>query len=247
MNDNTRTLELQLERLGSALAYPSTPDIASRIRARIAEQEESKTRPSGWGLAGAALAAVVVALSVVLAVASPAQEAVADLFDRIIIFETDDIAENLPPDFRGDVVTLDEAEQRLGRQIVVPYTTDGAPLSPSRVIYHDFSPTNARAVSLSFETPDGTPYAIFETASGLGKGLGDGASVEPVSSLGDGEAYWLQGQRIVQIYDENGDFTRESQREADANTLVWMPDGFVLRLEGDVSKTEAIEIAKSVR
>ena len=247
MNDNTRTLELQLELLGGALAYPSTPDIASRIRTRLAAQEESKTRPSGWGLAGAALAAAVVAVSVVLSVAAPAQEAVADLFDRIDIFGAAEIPENLPPDFRGDVITLDEAEQRLGRRIVVPYTTDGAPLSPSRVIYHDFSPTNARAVSLSFETPDGTPYAIFETASGLGKGLGEGASVEPVSSLGDGEAYWLQGQRIVQIYDENGSFTRESQRQTDGNTLVWMEDDLVLRLEGDISKTEAIEIAKSVR
>jgi hypothetical protein len=81
----------------------------------------------------------------------------------------------------------------------------------------------------------------------VGKGLSVGATAEPVAGLGDGEAFWLEGLRIVQLYDAEGNFLQESQRRTESNTLVWMQDGLVLRLEGELTREEAIEIARSFR
>jgi hypothetical protein len=203
--------------------------------------------PGALRFSGVALAAVVVAVAALIAIAAPARDAVADLFDRIDIFSTEEVPPDLPADIRGESVTLAEAQERLGQRILLPTAANDSPIIPTTVVYHDFGAARPRAVTLSFETAAGVPFAILETDGGIGKGLGSGASAQPVASVGDGGAYWLEGMRIVQIYDARGDLIEESQRRAEANTLVWVQDGFALRLEGDIWRGEAIEIARSVR
>jgi len=248
MSDDMTNLELDLTRLGRALAYPPTPELAAIVRTRITPLSRSATaKPGAWGLAGTALAAIVVLVAVIVGISSPAREAVADLFDRIDIFTTDEVPESLTEDFRGEAVSVNEAQQRLGRRILLPAGPDGSPLVPSAIIYQDFRPTRALAVALFFETDAGVPFVILETDTSLGKGLGPGASAQPVAGVGDGEAYWLQGLRIVQLYDADGNFIEESQRRTEANTLVWIQDGLVLRLEGDLPRDQTIEIARSMR
>jgi hypothetical protein len=247
MRDDIRSLELNLERLGAAMTYPPTPDIATVVARRVEGGIEATQPPAvRWVPAGPALAALVVAAAIVVAVASPAQEAVADLFDRINIFEAD-VPEDLPLDIRGEQVSLEEAETRLGRRILLPSASDGSTLSPERVIIQDFRPTSAHAAALFFETDRRVPFILMETDSGLGKGLADSATAEPVSDIGDGQAFWLEGTRLVQLYDDEGNFIQESQRRAEANTLVWMEGDLILRLEGDLTRVEATEIARSVR
>lgn len=248
MRDDLAGLELDLHRLGSAMAYPPTPDLTAVVRARITPLSPAATaKPGAWGLAGTALAAIVILVAMIVGIAAPAREAVADLFDRIDIFTTGEVPEELPADFRGEAVSLDEAQQRLGRRIVLPAGPDGSSLVPSAIIYQDFRPARARAVALFFETVGGVPFVILATEGGIGKGLSPGASAQPVAGVGDGEAYWLQGLRIVQLYDVDGNFIEESQRRTDTNTLVWILDDLVVRLEGDLSRDEALNIARSMR
>jgi len=247
MREDLATIEQELTRLGQAMAYPPTPELAARVRARITQGVMAPAKPGAWGLAGTAVAGLVVLAAVIVGIAAPAREAVADLFDRIDIFTTDEVPESLTADFRGETVSLDEAQQRLGRPILLPAGPDGSLLVPSAVIYQDYRPARARAVALFFETDDGIPFVVVETDAALGKGLGPGASAQPVAGVGDGEAYWLEGLRIVELYDADGNFIQESQRRTGANTLVWIQDDLVLRLEGDLSQDEALHIARSMR
>ena len=89
-------------------------------------------------------------------------------------------------------------------------------------------------------------FALFQTEGGLGKGLPFGAESEPVAGLGE-QAYWLEGLRIVEYYDEHGGLIQESRRATDANTLIWSEGGFVFRVEGDLSQELAICVAQSLR
>jgi len=247
MRDDLTGLGLDLTRLGSAIAYPPTPELAARVRARITRTRvTAPAKPGTWSLAGTALAAIVVLLAVIVGIAAPARDAVADLFDRIDIFTTDEVPENLPTDTRQEI-SLKEVEQRLGWRIPLPTSPDGSIMAPTKVLYQGFPPTRARAVALSFTTGGGVPYVILATDAGLGKGLGPGASAEPVPGLGAGEAYWLEGLRIVQIYDTDGNFIRESQRRTESNTLAWIQNDLVFRLEGDLSRNDALEIARSMK
>ena len=56
-----------------------------------------------------------------------------------------------------------------------------------------------------------------------------------------------RGLRIVQSYDAEGNFIRESQRQTETNTLVWIQNDLVFRLEGDLSQDEALRMARSVK
>jgi hypothetical protein len=248
MRNDLTNIEVDLERLARGLAYPPTPALAGRVRLQITSSGATYPAfPGAMRLAATALAALVVALAALVAIAAPARDAVADLFDRIDIFSAEEVSPELPTDIRGESVTLDEAQERLGRRILLPTGPDDTSLRPSTVVYHDFGVGAAQAVTLSFETVGGVPFAILETDGGIGKGLGGGASAQPVASVGEGDAYWLEGLRIVHIYDSRGNLIGESQRRTDGNTLVWVQDGLALRLEGDISRDEAIDIARSVR
>ena len=79
-----------------------------------------------------------------------------------------------------------------------------------------------------------------------GKGVLGSSQAQPVRDLGD-EAYWLTGLRIVQYYDPSGAVIRDSVRATDANTLLWSADGRVFRLEGGLSREEAVKIEESLR
>lgn len=89
--------------------------------------------------------------------------------------------------------------------------------------------------------------ALFASNTFAGKGIpfGEIVDVEPVTGLGN-EAYWLEGRRIVQSLQPNGDLITGSERVTDANALIWEQDGYVYRIEGDLEKEQAIEIARSV-
>jgi hypothetical protein len=243
-------LEYDIQLLSQALAFPTSPSFASRVRARIeAESFGGRTRAHSWQLALTAAAAALVGLAFLAGVLAPARNAVADLFDSINIFETDEIPADLTQDITGTPVSLEIAEATLSRPILLP--TYPEELQPERILLQDFG--QVKAAVLFFEHPDGTRFALFETSSGVGKGLPtvskgitDEAQAEPVSGPGD-EAYWLTGLRIVQYYDLEGNVIQDSVRATDVNTLLWSDDGYVFRIEGDLSQEEATKIARSLR
>ncbi|MEX1157766.1 MAG: DUF4367 domain-containing protein, partial [Thermomicrobiales bacterium] len=111
--------------------------------------------------------------------------------------------------------------------------------------FQDFG--SAKAAVLFYNAPGETQFALFVTNSNVGKGLPTGGSstAEPVDGVGN-DAYWLEGERIVQYYGLDGNVISQSVRVTAANTLVWDEDGFVYRIEGNVSRDEAVRIAQSM-
>jgi Domain of unknown function (DUF4367) len=241
-------LEYDVQLLSQAMVFPSTPSFAGRVRSRIEAEREVRAPAPSWQLALTAAAAALVGLAFLAGVLAPARNAVADLFDSINIFETDEVPADLTRDITGTPVSLEAAEATLGRPIRLPTYPEES--TPERVLLQDFG--QVKAAVLFFEHPDGTRFALFETNAGVGKGLpavGKGiageAQAEPVPGLGS-EAYWLTGLRIVQYYDLEGSVIQDSVRATDVNTLLWGEDGYVFRIESDLTQEEAIKIAKSL-
>jgi Domain of unknown function (DUF4367) len=242
-------LEYDIQLLSQAMAFPATPSLAARVRSRIEVEHQLQARAPSWQLALTAAAAALVGLAFLAGVLAPARDAVADLFDSINIFKTEEVPADLTRDITGTPISLEAAEATLGRPIMLPTYPDE--LTPDRVLLQDFG--QVKAAVLFFEHPDGTRFALFETNAGVGKGLpvvgkgiADEAQAEPVSGLGS-EAYWLTGLRIVQYYDLEGSVIQDSVRATDVNTLLWGEDGYVFRIEGDLSQDDALKIAKSLR
>lgn len=255
MADEMASLERELERLAQAVVYPPAPPLAAAVRRRLAEAPERGPRP--WVLpagrrarAGLALAAVVAALAVSLGLWAPGREAVADFFDRIRIFRTEESPGGepgvtptpLPTEIAGVSVSPAEAEERLGFALRQPSYPEGVRLQ--RALLQEFP--GFRAVALFYEGPSGLRFVLFETNGIVGKGLAPGAAASPVAGLG-GEAYWLEGRRTIAYYNPQGELIESSQRTTEANTLIWDAGGYVFRLEGDLSQEEALRIALSLR
>jgi hypothetical protein len=238
-------LENDIDLLGRAMIFPETPSLVARVRSRL-ERERVVRAPAGpWQLALAGVAATVVIVCLISAVAAPARNAAADIFDRINIFEVDEVPPDSTRDITGTELTLEDAQSALAFPLLLPEGT-----GPNRVLLQDFG--QVKAAVLFYQNENGAPYALFETntpvAKGLsvGKGVVESGQAQLVGGLG-GEAYWLTGLRLVQYYDVDGAVIQDSVRATDVNTLLWNEGGRVFRVEGDLTQAEAIEIAKSLR
>ena len=234
--------------LAQAVPYPETPDLAAGFWQRLEEGNRRREAAPAWSLAGVALAAAVVAAAAVIGTLAPARDAAADLFDRINIFEVDETEfTDVSREITGVEVTLGAAEERLGIPIGLPTEPAGIRDAMTRVVYREFETEGPpRGIAYIFFEPAGSkPFILFATNGRLGKGLAPDASADPVDQLPAGE--WLEGLRIVEIADDQGRLIKESRRVTDANTLAWAQDGYVYRIEGELSRDEAVAIAQSVR
>jgi hypothetical protein len=242
MMSNTDRLEQQLMKFSSATQYPPTPDLAAGFWQRL-EATQGQRPTFRFAFAGVALAAVVLAVSATIALASPARDAAADLFHRINIFETSQSTEGLPTNITGTETTLADAERALGPPILKPTSPDD--LDVKRVLLQDFGRVKTVAI---FYAGDDASFVFFASNSPVGKGipLGGTVDVELVDNVGD-EAFWLIGRRIVQSEEPDGGVIIGSERVTDVNALVWSESGYVYRIEGNLEKDEAIRIAQSVR
>lgn len=245
MQGEMERLENDIALLGRAITFPQTPSLAARVRTRIAAESTRREAAPRWQLALTGIATAAVALALITGVVAPARNAVADIFDRINIFEVDEVPEDVTRDITGTERTLEEAQAAVGFTLLMP---DGA--TPNRVLLQDFG--QVKAAILFYRHEGVSPYALFETNTQVGKGLAIAKGVtepgqaQPVSGLG-GEAYWLTGLRIVQYYDIDGAVLQGSVRATDVNTLLWDEGGRVFRIEGDLTQEEAIAIANSLR
>lgn len=235
-------LEQDLVLLSGAVQYPATPDVASAISRRLREGQQRVATPA-WRFAGAAVV-LVAAFALAAAVVAPAREAVADLFDRINIFETDEVPPGPTFEIEGREVSFDEAEPAVGFRLLLPPDVR-LTRPPERVLLQEFGPV--KAAVLFIEPEDGPGYVLIETNAMVGKGIpAGGPEAQRVDGLG-GEAYWLTGLRIVQYEEADGGVVYESRRVTEANTLIWSRGGFVFRIEGPLEKDEAVEIARSLQ
>jgi hypothetical protein len=250
-------LERQLTRLGRALDWPATPDLAPSVAPRLqaSPSRRSLVRPTGFrrSLAIALVGLLVLAGGVVAAVPS-VRDSVLEFFG--LQGATVERREELPsvPNLRplalGERTTLAAAADESGFEPLVPRAA-GRP----NAVYLDAR----NAVSLAYR-----PRAGMPESRGTGLGLlvtefrGDVAP-EYIGKIAqeatvieelrvDGErAIWLEGAPHVFFYrDTDGSFVDETLRIA-GNVLLLERGQLLIRLEGAFSRARALELAHSLR
>ena len=256
-------LEHQLVALGYELAWPPTPDIAAAVRSRITAQPTVLRLPwyqSRWAMAAAA---VVIAVTALLAY-NPTREAIADwvnvhvLFQRVHVLPTPSAQPPGPLGERlglGGPTTLSGAQKIVAWPVMIPSSLG----SPDEV-YLQLPPDGPSRgeVTLVYSTRPGIPVSgqtgvavlVTEARGGIndqffGKMLGPDATLEVVT-VGGHRGYWIAGSPHVFIFlDANGNFRDETLRLA-TNTLILDEGGTVVRIEGNLTKARALEIAASL-
>jgi hypothetical protein len=154
----------------------------------------------------------------------------------------------------GDGVTLDEARRRAGFTVRLP----GA-LPPPDAVYFDAPPPPGGRVSFVYRPQPGLTRSP-RTGTGLlvsewratvspvvEKAAGGGAKLERFRVDGN-PAYFISGKpHGVAWMDQNGQVDFEDQRLAGNTLLVERAGGLLLRIEGDITRDDAVRIARSLR
>jgi hypothetical protein len=244
-------LELALVHLGRQLDLPPTPELAPRVRARLAEGQA----PRSWAsrprsLAVALAAALIVAVGALLAVPGT-RAAILEFFhlrgvtiQRVDELPTVPLQRDFDKLFLGEKVTLDEARERADFDVIAPEA-----LGDPDAIYFQDSPPGGM-VSFVYGTPE-RPRALFTEFRATVKDVAVkkvAAGTQITSVQIDGrQGYFLSGEpHEFSYFDRAGQFRQEIVRLA-GNTLLWERGPVTLRLEADINREEALEIARSVR
>ncbi len=246
--------ELELELRELRIEWPETPDVAGAVQGRLAAPAPRRSwlsRPA-WQLAVASVALIV---AVVMAI-PPARAAVLDFLG----FGSVRITREEPNPSRfgqalvlGDPVTLAQARRAL--PVLVPEEV-GDP----DAVYLDDHPAMGPRVDMVYRARPGLPSSS-NTGAGMlitqfravaspliEKSVGSGAKVERLTVDGD-PAFFLSGApHGFAYYNPDTDQTNfEEQRLAGNTLLVDRSDGMLLRIEADISRDRAVEIAESIR
>lgn len=238
-------LEQALRLLGERVDFPATPDLASTVRERLAEAPRRRWRPARRTLA-IALAVAAVAVGAVLAV-PPARTAVLEWLGikGVDIVRVEKLPAVTPPADLGlgERVTLAEARSRVPYRVVVPRAKGVGDPDAVYVAHHGTS----YQVSFLWGTPDHVRLLVseFPGFSMAEKMAGPGTKTELVRVNG-GIGVWFEGAPHVFLYSDGRDPREETMRLV-RKALVWERGSLTMRLEGDVSKDDALEIARSVR
>jgi hypothetical protein len=226
-------LERSLVALGGELAFPPAPDLAPRVGERLAAPAPRRSWSTRRALV-LAIAVVVLALAAAFAVPS-ARTAILRFFHlRGVTIER---VETLPPATRtsltaelGKPASEPLVERRLGFVPLVPAGVS----NPQLYLRDGF---------VSMVVGRKPPVTLTEFRFGRGpdivkKFMGPASSVEPVE-IGDG-GYWLSGAQHVT-------YVPSLPPRYAGNVLLWQRGDVTLRLEGALTKAQALAIARSLR
>ena len=240
-------LERALVLLGDELAFPPAPDVSARVLARVAEPPPRRRRRA----LVLVLAALAVAVGAAFAVPQ-ARSAILDFFG--LRGATVQRVETLPVVPPRTAQALD-----LGRELG-PGELEGAlvpsALGPPDAAYVSQEPYGRR-VTLVYRPGDGIPESVF-TGVGvlvtefvgeaderfLDKLADASTSVERVQ-VGPYDGLWLEGGPHVVMVESRGGSYEDRGRLA-GNTLLLERGDVLVRIEGDLSRERAIEIAESL-
>lgn len=251
-------LEQQLSRLGAELEWPATPNLAPAVSRQIATRQPRFD--NRWAMAAAA---VILALAA-LGAYPPSRDAIAGWVNLHTFFRTvPHLATPTPlasgPLGRqlglGEQTTLAAARAAVKWPLLVPAT-----LGQPDEVYLQPPPDRPSGgeVTLVYTTRPGIP-AAGETGVGVlvteargaidseyfGKMIGPGTTIEPVT-VGGSSGYWVAGAPHVFVFvDSSGNVRLETLRLA-TNTLLINVGGTVVRIEGNLTKAQALAIAASL-
>jgi hypothetical protein len=229
-------LELRLEELGRELAFPPAPELAPRVLERTRQR-----RPFPWRAAALAFAVLAVAIGTAFAVPQ-ARSAILRFFHLggATVVRVDTLpatVERSRAGGLGEELTLAQAQRRVGARFLLP---PGA--RPERAfVLGDALVT----VVLHYR---GEQVLLSEFSSfgpgSLRKLTGAEANVRPAHVNG-AQALWIEGPHAFEYYGLNG--FRTAPVRVRGNVLLWLRNGRTLRLEGPLTKDQALSLARRVR
>ena len=249
-------LEDQLTALAGAIEWPTTPRLRVSLPARRGGL--------GWGRPLAYAAAAVVLIVAVLLAYTPTRDAIAAWVNlHVTINRVQQVPTPSPRPSAalgerlglGTPTTLNQAQARLAWQVGVPSMLGGPdevylqqpPTGPSggevTLVYAqrtDIPVSGLTGVSVLVTEARGRVDEIF-----FQKTVGSEATVEQVT-VGGHPAYWISGHpHDFAFVDANGNVYGESLRLA-TNTLIFDHNGTIVRIEGDMTRAQALQIANSI-
>jgi hypothetical protein len=236
-------LERALLAVGRNLEVPAGPDLTGAVRSRLAVGR----RPSLFSRRALVVALAVLAVAVGAVLAVP--QARSTIRDWLGIGNvTIRYVEDLPPVEQatddlglGEQVSLEEARERAGFQVRVP-TVDGLD-DPPKVYYNEES----SQVAFLYGSQE-KPKLLITQADARG-------AIEKIVNLNVTErelvvvepgyaGVWLFGEKHAIFYPSTD---HEEPFRLVGNALVYEIDGVTLRIEAEISKDDALRIARSMR
>jgi hypothetical protein len=238
-------IEARLADLAAHVELPPAPDMAARVRARV----EAEPPRRAWRLRPAVavpLALLALAVGGVAAVPSARSAVLRWLgIEGVKIERVPRAPTPAPTSSPLDLGT----RTTLTRGVLVPDA-----LGRPDAVYDD-----GEQVTLLYRPRRGLPESAQTGAGALlsqfpgrtnpdfiRKLAGPGTTIERVR-VGGEPGFWLGGEVHSLIYEDASGTIRESPMRLAGPTLVWRRGDLTLRLEADVSKSRALEIARSVR
>ncbi|HJS49098.1 MAG TPA: hypothetical protein VJ745_02150 [Gaiellaceae bacterium] len=240
-------LERALAELGRELEVPPAPDLVQVVLARIEPRRAARPRPRRWVL----VVAVTVLAALVATLAIP--DARSALFRILRIGGEQIVLVDALPEVTGQAGLALEAT--LGTRITIEQARRDAGFDvrelerkPDRVYVGDRGtvwflygmPSSVRLLVAQ------TPLHSVDENFFLKKLASPETSVEEVDVDG-ARGFLLTGEpHFVLLVDAAGEVVEETARLA-RDVLVWERDGVAYRLEGDFTRDEALELARSLR
>jgi hypothetical protein len=237
----------ELEALGRSLDSPESAGLVTAVLERVEVlPTPSPSRWQRWRHSVAELARtwrrvttlVVVAVLVALAATPPVRAAVADWFGfaGVRIEQGPDRGDEAPPPPSADsTMSVAEAAELVGFTVLVPDEL-GKPgaveISDDRVI-----------VSMSWTT-DAGPVRLDQFDGRLDFTIAKTSPGAEFVAVNGGDAIWFERPHEVVVLDEEDNPRTETARLA-GQTLIWPMEDTTLRLEGDLTREEAVAIAES--
>jgi hypothetical protein len=227
-------LELRLAELGRGLELPAEPNVAPRVLERL-----ELRRPFPWRPLAVAFAVLAVAIGTAFAV-PPARSAILRFFhlggERVVRVES------LPPAVErsrseglGDPLTRDEAERRVGFELVLPS-------APKRVyvLGDSLASVVVRAYGRTVLLSEFPAQGQF-----LEKLVAGRTDVQHLRVDGQ-PALWIEGApHVLQYFDRRRGF-REEPILIRGNVLLWVRGPLTLRIEGRLTRAQAVALARDI-
>lgn len=224
------TIEERLAAWGDGLEFVDTDTLADDVLSAIRAAPHPR-RP--WRIALAAAAAVLLVALVVVAIPD-SRGAVARWLglERLEVRVVDEPATSSRD--LGPLFTLDGAAARVG---VTPYVV---PTLGDPVAVHA---PGGHYVAVRYDD-GGTPVLVATLPGRLfHKEVAAGSQVEPLTVRGV-EGMWVTGEPHELVYaDPRGDVV---QTRAASDTLVWQEGDMIVRIEGDITRERALELASQL-
>lgn len=255
-------LEARLRQAARHLPYPPAPDVAAALRSR----PRPAARPSRLAARWVWLTLLIVGLAAILGGVPPVRATVVQFLrlGAVRIFLTEPTPTALlsptatplptgepvhPPtatplasllDLAGET-SLAEAQAQLDFPIRLP--AEPPELGPPDKVYlQDFQGQLVVLVWLAPERPEQVRLSLHLLGPDAFAGKGAPETIDETTVHGQ-RALWVTGPHLFWL--EGGQMT--SRRLVEGNTLIWGEGEITYRLESDLSLSEAVKIAESLK